>query len=133
LADSAGAERAVSTALALLLARGRSGAGGYAEVALAAVAWDFAAPLRHGLTRPGGLLGGGLPSYGLYRAADGWLALAALEQAFQQQLSRTLDLPALTQEALAAVFRTRPAAEWAAWAADHGLPLVVLPGMPPEA
>ena len=29
----------------------------------------FAAPVRHGLTRPGGVLGGGYPGYGLYETA----------------------------------------------------------------
>src|SRR5438067_11112615 len=72
LADLAGAERAVSAALALLYARER-GHGGYAEVALAEVAATFAAPLRHGLTAAGGHLGGGFAGYRLYPAQEGWI------------------------------------------------------------
>ena len=32
---------------------------------------DLAAPLRHGLTAPGGQLGGGNPAYGIYAAREG--------------------------------------------------------------
>lgn len=74
LADLAGAERAVSAALALLYARERGQDAGYAEVSLAEAARSFAEPLRHGLTRPGGLLNGGLPAYNVYRA-EGTTAL----------------------------------------------------------
>src|SRR5262245_46295387 len=61
LADLAGAERAVSAALALLLARERGQGCGFVQVSLAEAAEDFAAPLRHGLTAPNGILGGGFP------------------------------------------------------------------------
>ena len=57
LADLAGAERAVSTTLALLLNRQKQGAG-YAEVALSEAAAFFAEPLRYGITKPGAELGG---------------------------------------------------------------------------
>jgi len=123
LADLGGAERAVSTALALLLARGRTGEGARAEVALADAAEAFAAPLRHGLTTPGGWLGGGYPFYGLYRASDGWLALAALEPHFRDRLLAELGLDAATHDVLADVFGRRSAAEWDAWARERDLPL----------
>ena len=86
LADMAGGERAVGAALALLLARARDGAGRLAEVALSDAVEALAEPHRFGLTRPGALLGGGAPGYALYRAADGWVAVAALEPHFLERL-----------------------------------------------
>lgn len=123
LADLAGAERAVSAALALLLARERGSNAGYAEVSLAAVAAGFAAPLRHGLTAPGGALGGGAPSYNLYAAADGWVAVAALEPHFLRRLEGELGLTDATMTMLAGIFRTRSTGEWERWAVARDLPL----------
>jgi len=57
VADLAGAERAVSAALGLLLARERGGGARYAEVALSEAAAAFAGPWEHGLTADGGLVG----------------------------------------------------------------------------
>jgi crotonobetainyl-CoA:carnitine CoA-transferase CaiB-like acyl-CoA transferase len=128
LADLAGAERAVSTGLALLLSRARGGAARCALVALAEAAAPFDDPWRYGLTTPGGVLGGGFAGYGLYPARDGWIAVAALEPGFQARLCTALALPALTRAALEAVFRTETAAHWAAWAADHNLPLALVTG-----
>jgi alpha-methylacyl-CoA racemase len=126
LADFAGAERAVAVALALLLARQRGQGSGYREVALGEAAEDFAAPLRHGLTAPGGLLGGGLPTYNLYPAQEGWVALAALEPGFAQRLQHALNLAEITHRALAASFRTQSAETWEQWAISHDLPLVAV-------
>src|SRR5262249_62232131 len=79
MADLLGAERAVSAALAVLFSRKAS----YVEVSLAETAEALAAPLRAGLTAPDGMLGGGLPVYGLYEASDGWIAGAALQPGFR--------------------------------------------------
>lgn len=125
LADLAAAERAVSTALALLLARGRDGEGRHATVALADVAAEFAVPLRHGLTTPSGVLGGGLPVYGLYRAKEGWIAVAALEPRFTQRLAAELYLR-LDRASLEDAFSRRTAAEWEAWARERDLPIVAV-------
>ena len=125
LADCAGAEQAVSAALALLLAQARGQGSHSAEVTLAGAADAFAAPLRYGLTAPGGVLGGGLPGYGLYAAADGWVAVAALEPAFRQRLEATLGGP-LTYDALAAFFRSQSADAWAAWGRDHDIPVAAV-------
>jgi crotonobetainyl-CoA:carnitine CoA-transferase CaiB-like acyl-CoA transferase len=122
LADCAGAEQAVSAALALRLAQARGQGGHYIEVTLAGAAEAFAAPLCYGLTAPGGVLGGGLPGYGLYAAADGWVAVAALEPAFRGRLEAALGGP-LTHDTLAAFFRTQPAAAWAAWGWEHDVPV----------
>lgn len=124
-ADLAGAERAVSEALALLLVRGVSGAGAYREVALQTACLELARPRRWGLTASGGPLGGGLPAYRLYAAADGWVALAALEPHFR---ARTLDRLGVADSvaALEAVFRTRTAGEWEAFGVAHDIPLAAV-------
>lgn len=125
VADLCGAERAVSAALALLLARERGGVAGHAEVALAEVAADLAAPLAHGLTAPGGVLGGGLPGYGLYRARDGWVAVAALESRFRERLGAELGVE-LRAAALESAFAARGAEEWEAWGRARGLPIAAV-------
>lgn len=126
IADLAGAEQAVSAALALLLARERGQGSGYAEIALSVAAKEFAAPFQYGLTAPDGILGGGLPTYQLYQAQDGWLALAALEPHFAQRLMAKLKLTELTPAGLTAIFRTGPAGAWHQWARENDLPLVQL-------
>jgi crotonobetainyl-CoA:carnitine CoA-transferase CaiB-like acyl-CoA transferase len=126
LADLASAERAAGAALGLLLARERGAEAGYAEVALAEVAADFAAPLRHGLTEPGGLLGGGLAAYGVYAAREGHVAVAALEPHFAARLREELGVAELTRGALEAALGARTAAEWEAWADERDLPLAAL-------
>jgi len=127
LADLAGAEQAVSAALALLLARERGRGAGCARVALADAAATFAEPLRHGLTTAGGPLGGGWPAYALYRAEDGWIVVAALEPHFWSKLLAALGLdPAADRRALEAAFLTRSAGEWEAWAAARTLPVVAV-------
>jgi alpha-methylacyl-CoA racemase len=123
MADIGGAERAVSAALALLLARDRGGGPRYAEVALADAAEAFAGPWVHGLTGPEGPVGGGLAAYGFYEARGGWIALAAIEPHFQERLRDELGLPGLDRETLARAFRERSPAEWEEWAAARGLPL----------
>jgi alpha-methylacyl-CoA racemase len=130
-ADLAGAERAVSSALALLLARERTGVAHFASVSLYEALHDFTGPLVEGLTKPGGILGGGLAFYQLYQAADGWVALAALEPSFMEQLKKELCLadPAGgqgTQMELQSIFRTRTAHEWEQWAAAHDLPIAAV-------
>lgn len=123
MADLAGAERAVSEALALLLGRERDGVARFGEVALRDAAWDYAAPYRHGLTTTEGILGGGLPGYNLYAARTGWVAVAALEPHFGQRLGDRLGLENPSRDELAAVFVTRDAADWEAWALEHDVPL----------
>ena len=132
LADLAGAERAVSTTLALLLDRERGMGAGYAEVALSEAAAFFAEPLRYGITKPGAHLGGGFPGYGLYESRDGWVAVAALEAHFWESLLLELGLEDATREDLEEVFLQRTAAEWEHWATERDLPLVELRDMPQE-
>ncbi|MBP8128973.1 MAG: CoA transferase [Candidatus Hydrogenedentes bacterium] len=131
IADLAGAERAALAGLALLHARDRGCGSGQCLVALADAAEAFAAPLRHRVTTPQGLLGGGLPNYNLYKTKDGWLAVAALETHFLERLKRELSLARAEHEDLQAVFATRTAAEWQAWAAARDLPIAAVQAAPP--
>lgn len=122
LADLAAAERAATEGLAALIHRARLGSGVLREVALTDAAEAFAAPHRHGLTAAEGLLGGGLPGYGLYATSDGHVALAALEPHFWKAVCEALGHEPDRAE-LEQMFRTRPTEEWVRWAADHGIPL----------
>jgi alpha-methylacyl-CoA racemase len=124
LADLAGAQQVVCAALALLLARERGQGGQYAQVSLAEAAAEFAAPWQRGLTTPDGVLGGAWPGYDLYRAREGWVALAALEPHFWEGLTRELGLTAPDRGQLQQAFLTKTAEEWEAWAVARGLPLL---------
>jgi alpha-methylacyl-CoA racemase len=132
IADLAGAERATQAALAALVGRARSLGTRRIEVALSDAVDAFADPLRFGMTGPGQVLGGALPGYGLYAAADGWIALAALEPHFWTGLLDALGLSAAAADAAAldAMFKTRTAIEWERWAADHDLPIVAVRSLP---
>jgi alpha-methylacyl-CoA racemase len=125
-ADLLGAERTVSAALALLLARQRGEPPAYAEVALADAAETLALPFAHGLTTPGSLLGGGFGGYNLYQARDGWVALAALEPQFWARFCDELGLTAPADDTLRAVMREYTTADWVAWAAARDLPLAAV-------
>lgn len=125
-ADMAGAERAVSTALALLLARERGGKARHAVAALADAAEALAGPRREGLTAPGAFLGGGFAGYNLYAAKRGWVALAALEPHFAERLRDHFALAKLDAASLGELFATHDAAYWHAWAREHDIPLAAL-------
>jgi alpha-methylacyl-CoA racemase len=125
-ADMAGAERAVSTALALVIARTRTGRGHARAAPLEEAAEWLAQPLHEGLTRPGSVLGGGRAGYNLYAAKDGWIAVAALEPHFEKRLAESLALPALDRASLAAAFAREDAAQWERWARERDLPIVAI-------
>lgn len=133
LADYAGAERAVSAALALLWQRERRGCGGQALVSLVEALAPYAHALCYGIFAPGTLLGGGSPLYGLYRARDGWVALAAIEPHFGERLVAGLGLHELTAAALTEAFAARSALELEQWAIANDVPLAAVrePGCPP--
>lgn len=132
LADLSCAERVVTEVVLALREVERHGTGGYTEVGLVESAQDLAEPLRHGLTAPGGVLGGGNPAYNVYPARSGRVALAALEPHFWD---RTLDLLGVegTHEALAAAFLTRDAEAWEAWGVEHDVPVVAVRDVTPSA
>jgi alpha-methylacyl-CoA racemase len=119
-ADMAGAERVV--AAVLLVLAGPPGAR--RVVGLRDVVTDIAEPLQRGLTAPGGVLGGALPAYGVYRAADGVVAVAALEPHFRKRLYAALDLP--LDAPLADQIASRSCAEWTAFAERHDVPLSIV-------
>ena len=125
-ADMAGAERAVTTALALVIARDRTGRGGSAQSALEDAARALAQPLHEGLTRRDALLGGGYAGYNLYGARDGWIAVAALEPHFAERLAQALGLEELSIEALRQRFAAETADHWQRWAAERDLPIAAL-------
>lgn len=126
LADLASAERLVSTGLALLLARESTGNGSFAQVPIAEVAEDFSKPLRYRVTSPDGKLGGGSPGYNLYRTSDGWVAVAALEPHFWENLQAQLGVKNADYELLAERFLTRSSDEWERWAAERDLPIAAV-------
>jgi len=125
VADLAGAEQAVSAALSLLFARERGQGAGYEQVALSEAARSFAEPLRQGLTARGGVLGDGFPGYGLYRAREGHVALAALEPHFWERLLQELEMKGDRQE-LERIFETKTAEQWEEWAKERDLPLAAV-------
>ena len=120
VADVLGAEHAFAAALLLL----RQPPGSQAEVGLYDALAPLVAPLKHGVTAPGGLLGGGLPAYGLYETRDGRIAVASLEPRFRERLYEELKLPMDSE--LTETFNTRGAAEWEAWARERDLPIVAV-------
>jgi len=117
LADVMGSERAFSAVLLLL----RQPPGTHAEVGLYDSLDSLAAPLRHGLTAPGALLGGGLPAYGIYPAKEGTVAIAALEPHFRERLYRALALA--PESDLRAVMLERTAEEWERWGEQYDVPI----------
>lgn len=130
MADLAAAEQAASAALALLLERERGGEAGYAEVSIARAAAEMAQPWRYGLTREDGPLGGALPGYNLYRAQEGWVAVAALEPHFWEVLQSEFGLSEARHADLEPIFLTRSAHDWEAWAVKRDLPIAALRDAP---
>ena len=128
IADLGGAERAVAAVLAVVLLRERGGGPGHMEVSLAEVARDLAEPLRVGVTRPGALLGGGFPGYAIYRASDGWIAVAALEPHFLRALEQEAGV---TAEQMAATFAMHPARHWERRGIELDIPISALGQLPP--
>jgi alpha-methylacyl-CoA racemase len=112
VADLAGAERAVSVALSLLLARERGQGAGCEQVALSEAARSFAEPLRQGLAALGGVLGGGFPGYGLYRTREGYVVLAALEPHFWERLLQELGVDGDERRDLERIFETETGEHW---------------------
>jgi crotonobetainyl-CoA:carnitine CoA-transferase CaiB-like acyl-CoA transferase len=137
VADLAGAERTISTVLSLILSRRQAKVAGLeiqensaefqeriAYVSLADAASAFALPLKYSLTGNNTLLGGLLPGYNLYKAKEGWVAVAALENHFLQRLVDESDFGEITHGNLANFFSKRTAHEWGTWAIENDLPIV---------
>jgi alpha-methylacyl-CoA racemase len=117
LADLAGAADAVTAVLLAL----REPAGTHRIVGLRDALAPFAAPRRHGLTGPGGRFGGADPAYGVYAAADGLIAVAALEPHFRARFYAALGLP--LDAPLHDVIGARTCDDWDTFARTHDVPL----------
>jgi crotonobetainyl-CoA:carnitine CoA-transferase CaiB-like acyl-CoA transferase len=126
IADMFAAERVVSAALTGLYDRERTGEASRYEIAIADGAAALTDAVRHGLTTSNGPLGGALPYYRLYRASDGWIALAALEPHFQTRLREVLHVDASDRGALEKLFAEHPRAYWEAAAVEHDLPIAAV-------
>jgi alpha-methylacyl-CoA racemase len=123
---AAGGLVAVTRILAALLERESSGRGGHVVVSLTHGSQRLAAHRLGGDPVPR-LLTGGLACYRIYETADGrHLTVAALEPGFFRRLTELLGRPELAERQfdayqetlaseLAAIFRTRPLAEWLAF------------------
>lgn len=122
-ADVAGSEQAALAAVAVLLARERTGEAQYVEAAIADAAKRLAAPLNAGLTVPGARLSGAFPGYNLYRTTDGWVAVAALEPHFYKRLCERFEVAEPSYEAFAAQFATKSNDHWSQFAEQHDLPI----------
>jgi crotonobetainyl-CoA:carnitine CoA-transferase CaiB-like acyl-CoA transferase len=126
VADFGAAERAFSEAVLLLLARKQGGPGIFRRVTIAEAAETFAVGWKYGITQPDGALGGGLPTYGVYRASSGWIALAAIEPHFVERLSEKLGIEQLDSETLERAFLSRSAEEWERFGHEHDIPIARL-------
>jgi len=126
IADLAGAERAVSTALGLLLRRER-GDGTHRElVSLREAATVFGEPLAHGLTAPDGVLGGTAGIYRLYQAHDGWVAVGALEPHFAARLRDLLGVSDFSVRTFTPKFLGQSAQAWQIWGIENDVPVSVV-------
>ena len=122
IADIVGAERAVSTALAAIIARGSFGTGAPYRVVLEDAATRAGEAVRYGLLGDGALLGGAFPGYGIYRSADGFVALGAIEPHF---FARTLEVFGAdgSRAGLQDAFASKTTAELERIAAHADIPL----------
>jgi crotonobetainyl-CoA:carnitine CoA-transferase CaiB-like acyl-CoA transferase len=119
-ADVMTSERAFASLLALL----RQPPGSVMDIGLVDCLEPMIASLRHGLTTPHGVLGGGAPRYGVYATKAGRIAVAALEPHFEQNLYDHLALPRGSDPSTR--FLERTAEEWERWADERALPIVAV-------
>lgn len=122
IADLLGAERAVSTAIAALVARARTGVGQPYRVVLEEAAARAGDAVRFGVMGDGAMLGGAFPGYGIYKCADGYVALGAIEPHFFQ---RTLEVFGVdgSHEGMHKAFAERTIAELEFVAMQADIPL----------
>tara|TARA_Y100000114_G_scaffold147639_1_gene159668 strand:+ start:377 stop:1165 length:789 start_codon:yes stop_codon:yes gene_type:complete len=130
LVDVLGAERAVTATLAGLGRRSDIGAAVHERVVLDDVAFHAGAAVRHRLTGPGDVLGGGLPAYGIYATMDGHVAVGAIEPHFAERLAGAVGR---TREELAARFATESSAHWESLGRSLDIPIVAVHDVHPVA
>jgi alpha-methylacyl-CoA racemase len=122
-ADLFAAERALSGAAVALYEQQRSGIASRYDVAIAEAADSLADPLRYGLCGRGAPLGGLWPNYHMYRARDGWIAIAALEPHFKDRLRAALRIKSLNASALRQKFSEQSCEFWEHFAQREDLPI----------
>ncbi|GAA4372337.1 CoA transferase [Agromyces bauzanensis] len=125
--DVLGAERAVTATLAGLRRRTSGQTAIRERVVLDDVAFHASAAVRHGLTGPGDVLGGGLPTYGIYATNDGHVAVAAIEPHFAERLA---DAVGGTRDELVARFATESAAHWVSLGRSLDIPIAAVLSLP---
>ncbi|GEB24630.1 CoA transferase [Brevibacterium aurantiacum] len=123
VADIVGGECAATAALAGLHKRD-SQTGGKKTSIVSRVVLDEAAaraagPARHGLSSPGGPLGGGSPFYRTYDTADGTIAVGCVEPVFAKALAQHVGSD---HASLEAAFATKPTSDWMELARAYDLP-----------
>ena len=128
IADMAGAEKATTEALALLLGRERGQDASCVLVPLSEAAEYMAEPFKYGLTASGGILGGALPAYNIYQASEGWVAVAALEPHFKKKMEEAIGFSFYSYEQIQPFFMTKDAKTWEKWAKGFDLPIVAIVG-----
>ncbi|APA98681.1 CoA transferase [Nocardia seriolae] len=121
-ADILGAERAVSTALAALVARASTGVGRPYRVALEEAAARAGDAVRYRLMGPNAVLGGAFPGYGIYECRDGFVALGAVEPHFFMNALSVFDADG-SHDGFRNAFADKTIAELEAIAAANDLPL----------
>lgn len=133
VADYAGSVAAVEAVLAALWSREQTGRGAYLDVSMQDMLLSFqainAALARSGMPTGAGRqdLNGRMVCYRLYRAADGWVSLGALEEKFWERFCRGIGRPEWKDRGrspavpdnpvfreLEEIFRSRSRDEWAA-------------------
>lgn len=123
VADIVGGESAATAALAGLHQRESQTEGARTGIVRRVVLDDAAAwaagPARHGLTSPGGPLGGGSPFYRTYDTADGTIAVGCVEPAFAKALAQYVGSDFDTLER---AFAVKSTSEWTELARAHDLP-----------
>lgn len=133
-ADMTGAIMASEAVMHTLLARAHSQRGHCTDVGLAQAAQWLALPRQWQMTTPGGAVGGAHAGYRMYRCADGWVALAALEPHFAQRLCTAIGIhtastahchmqDSAVHQAIADFMRPRCCAEISTMALQSDIPL----------
>lgn len=126
LADLAGAQRAATEAVLMLLHRQRTCEATCTRVFLAEAAESLAPGAALRLCGVDGPLGGGQPGYAVYPTKDGFIALAALEPRFLTRLKEALTIPSVSAVRLRKMFRGKTSARWEAWGRRHGIPVTAI-------
>jgi crotonobetainyl-CoA:carnitine CoA-transferase CaiB-like acyl-CoA transferase len=96
--------------------------GSSTDVGLLESLEPLVAPIRHSLTTPGGILGGGAARYRVYRAKEGRVAVAALEPHFEARLYEAIGIAPGSD--FDDCFLARTADDWESWARARDLPIV---------